>query len=571
MRLIKQNGITKIAAQTYTLTCASDRPFIDLDDPDGNKLASLFVLSSVHPLDGRDETVQIGAWQADETAGEIVLSLTAESTSWTRKTYRFRCQPRRFIYEIEIEGQGQLAEVNYFGGYYSGQPRWGSGFFWSGQSFWRGFNPEPTSDEDYYFAPSGGSAIDISGVPLPGKASWFFTPPPYCFAFEGKNTWLTMGVEAAPGENRYTDYWYRGQQSCFFLALSYEGHTTINGQYRLPGVGFDFGTNPYEAISQHVQALKDQGYVHLAARDHKPRWWYEPIFCGWGSQCYVAAVQGGRASDCARQALYEEFLRTLEAHGVVPGIVALDDKWQTTYGENTVDPAKWPDLKGFIDRQHAAERKILLWLKAWDAEGIPSEECVTNAIGLPVTVDPTNPAFERRLRKSIRNMLSPDGYGADGFKIDFTARIPNGPGLRSHGDVWGLELMKRYLGIIYDEAKRTKPDALIMAHSPHPYLADVVDVIRLNDINTGKDVNNAMQHRARIASIACPDAIIDTDNWPITDRSVWRDYVRIQPKLGVPSLYYTDHIDTTREPLEALDYELIREAWALHRSRIPEM
>src|SRR5689334_5845764 len=89
MRLIKQNGITKVAAQTYTLTCASDRPFIDLDDPDGNKLASLFVLSSVHPLNGRDETVRIGTWQADETADEIVLSLTAESTSWTRKTSRF--------------------------------------------------------------------------------------------------------------------------------------------------------------------------------------------------------------------------------------------------------------------------------------------------------------------------------------------------------------------------------------------------------------------------------------------------------------------------------------------------
>ena len=40
--------------------------------------------------------------------------------------------------------------------------------------------------------------------------------------------------------------------------------------------------------------------------------------------------------------------------------------------------------------------------------------------------------------------------------------------------------------------------------------------------------------------------------------------------LGVPSLYYCDHIDTTKEALEAGDYELIRQAWAQHRKRIPE-
>src|SRR5690606_31690648 len=119
--------------------------------------------------------------------------------------------------------------------------------------------------------------------------------------------------------------------------------------------------------------------------------------------------------------------------------------------------------------------------------------------------------YEARLRTAVRNMLSPDGYDADGFKIDFTARIPSGYGLRIHEEVWGLELMRRYLSIIYSEAKQTKPDALIIAHTPHPYLADVVDMIRLNDINMDKDVNRAMLHRAKVAMLACPEAIIDTD------------------------------------------------------------
>ena len=40
-----------------------------------------------------------------------------------------------------------------------------------------------------------------------------------------------------------------------------------------------------------------------------------------------------------------------------------------------------------------------------------------------------------------------------------------GPGLQLYGDAWGLELMKRYLGIIYDEAKRAKPEALAEARA----------------------------------------------------------------------------------------------------------
>src|SRR5690606_17297622 len=140
-----------------------------------------------------------------------------------------------------------------------------------------------------------------------------------------------------------------------------------------------------------------------------------------------------------------------------------------------------------------------------------------NGAGTRVAADPTNPAYERRLRAAVRWMLGAEGYDADGFKLDFTARIPSGPGLALHGDAWGLELMRLYLSILHSEAKATKPDALMMTHTPHPYLADLVDMIRLNDINEGSDVNAAMRHRARVAGIACPDALIDTDNWPIPD------------------------------------------------------
>jgi hypothetical protein len=587
MLLTVEKGVLKVSADTYSLAFAPDRPFVYLYGSSGVRLAELFIFSGVHPLHGRDDvtgtlswdgslpvretlvrlTNKHVPWETSETPGEITLSLAVQSSVWASKTYRFRCLPRRFSYEIEVEGDGQLCEVNYFGGYYSGQLRWGSGFFWSGQGFKRGFNPEPTKEEVNYFAPGEGSMIDLMGVPLPGRDNWFFTPPPFCYAFEADRGWLGLGVEAGPGQNRFTEYGYHGRNGGFYLSLSYEGHTTVDGRYRLPAIGFDFAADEYGALEAHVQALIKGKYISRAERGARPSWWHEPIYCGWGSQCYLAALDKGQAPDYARQAHYDKFLDTLDANGVHPGIVVLDDKWQATYGDNQVDEQKWPDLPGFIAGQHAKGRKVLLWLKAWDPQGVPAEECITNASGLPLAVDPTNPAYQQRLRAAVRRMLSPDGYDADGFKIDFTARIPSGPGIRVCEDSWGLELMKCYLALLYEEAKLTKPDALVMAHTPHPYLADVVDMIRLNDMNPDKDVRAAMMLRARIVEIACPEAIIDTDNWPIKDLASWRSYLRLQPSLGVPSLYYASHIDSTKEPLGARDYRLIREVWARHRAR----
>ncbi|HKY56237.1 MAG TPA: hypothetical protein VJM08_18105 [Anaerolineales bacterium] len=563
--------VRQFTSETYRLTFLDDRPFVRVESAQGKQLAELFVLSSIHSLHGRDDTTKISDCEIDEQSGVTTFLLRVESSLWKAKRYRFRCFPQRFTYDVEVEGYGQLAEVNYFGGYYSGQPRWGSGFFWSGQRFLSVFNPEPNTAENNYFPPESNATIDLMGVPLPGRDDWFFTPPPFCFAMQLPEGWLSLGVETIAGRNRFTEYRYHGKTSAFYLSLAYDGQTSVNGSYQLPAIGFDFAKDEYTALEGHVKALSAIQTHSTQSSDNepiKPNWWYTPIFCGWGAQCHLASSQGGRAPDYARQDVYVEFLQTLEAEDVNPGIVVLDDKWQQTYGENRADEMKWPDLFGFISEQHARGRKVLLWLKAWDPEGLPVNERITNAAGLPIACDPSNPDYERRLRTAVRQMISPQGYDADGFKIDFTARIPASPSLKIHGDIWGLELMRLYLSILHSEARRIKTDALIMTHTPHPCLQDVVDMIRLNDINHSRNINQSMTHRARVAAISCPNKSIDTDDWPMTNKDAWRAYTRLQPELGVPSLYYVTHIDSTGEALDAEDYALIRESWAQYRDRL---
>ena len=567
MQIERAGDVLRVGADSYCLTFAADRPYVFVDDARGERMMELFVASSVHTLSGLDDTTSIGRWQIEERGDAAVCALRAGSSLWPHKAYRFRCEPDRFGYEIEVEGDGVLTDANYFGGYYSAQTRWGSGWCWSGQNFKRGFTPEPNTAEQPYFSPASSARIDLIGVPLPGKAGWFFTPPPFCFAFQTAGGWLGVGVEATRGAHRFTAFEYHAQLG-WYLSLAYEGHTRISGRAVLPPLTFEFAPSEYDALASHCRRVRELAGIAERSPADQPRWWREPIWCGWGAQCYLGKIEKRYAYDCSRQDLYEQFLGALDAHGVNPGTVVLDDKWQATYGENRADPEKWPDLRGFIAEQHAKDRRVLLWIKAWSPEGLPPGECVTNAADLPVALDPTHPALVARLRASVQQMLSAGGYDADGFKIDFTARIPSGPGLRLHGDVWGLELLKLYLQIICQEARRVKPDALVMTHTPHSYLADVLDMVRLNDVNIGHAVVPAMTHRARVARAACPDALIDTDNWPMPNKSAWREYVQVQPSLGVPSLYYATHVDTTGEPLDADDYRLIRESWARYRDEL---
>jgi hypothetical protein len=175
-------------------------------------------------------------------------------------------------------------------------------------------------------------------------------------------------------------------------------------------------------------------------------------------------------------------------------------------------------------------------------------------------------------------MLGPDGLGADGLKIDFTARTPSGASLIHAGDGWGIELLRRLLAIVHDEAKRVKPDCLLVGHVPEPTLAPFVDMIRLNDMLRLDDpepraaIVPQMRYRAAVARAACPGHLIDTDDWSVPDLASWRAYAEIKPQLGVPALYYATSLDLTRERFGPDEYELMRRTWAEYRAResLPE-
>lgn len=601
----------RIEAAGYKLFFPADRPFAMLDDAAGNRWAELFLGGSLHAREGQDDTARIDAPVLEETPDGLRVTIGALSSFWQEKAMIFICRDTEIEASIRVKGEGRPTDVHLFGGYYSGHLRFGSGFFLSGARFRSLFNPEPFGSERRAVPASEATLIDVAGSgALPGRRHWVFTPAPFCYgvslspvasaaglrsgsiatdqggvtvaadapeqsaleaAVEGElppGPWLMMGLATRPGEHQFTAFHYDGLEDGFSFKLAYEGQTPVAGEFETPAILFQMGApDPYAGLERYAATLRAQGLVPTEAPADRPAWWSEPIQCGWGAQCHLSNLAKGRAPDFCTQANYDKFLTALEANQLHPGILVIDDKWSGDYGTCVVDEQKWPDLKGWIARRHDAGQKVLLWWKAWDAEGLPAEQCVRNSAGLGVTADPSNPAYEETLRAAVRLMLSPEGYNADGFKVDFSARTPSGPGLTRHGREWGTELLHKLLWILRDEAKKVKADALVMTHTPNPYFESVTDMIRLNDVNTGSPVVPQMIHRARVAKAACPNRLIDTDNWPMPSRAAWREYLKVQNDLGIPSLYFATALDCM-EPLEEEDYANIRRVWSEHRARV---
>jgi hypothetical protein len=510
---------------------------------------------------GPDETLSV----APPRVVDGRIEVERRSTAWERAVTTITCTEQQVELGFSVAGSGELTEANMLAlrslipdklgllpsGYAIGEL---TKLFCASPAHATGIRPA------FEAAVSG-----VTGDGEPGRHHWFFTPAPLYFAWSGEDEceWLDLGIVAPAGELTFVEAAYAPRDGGFHLRLDYEGRTRVDGHFESPSLVFTPGVaGPYEGLRRHRDDLVARGAAPPVVPRERPDWWTEPIFCGWGAQFHLYETSRVSAMAQATQENYDAFLGQLERERLVPGIVVLDDKWQTAYGTNEPDEAKWTDLKGWIAARHERGQHVLLWWKAWDPEGLPPQLCVRNPDGVPVAVDPGNPDTRAELARQLTRLLSAEGLDADGLKIDFTARAPSGRALSAAGSAWGIALLHELLGVVYAAAKAAKPDALIITQTPHPAFVDVTDMIRLNDIIGGHDsVVPQMRFRTEVTRAACPELLIDTDDWRIPSLAAWREYLQVKAELGVPSLYYATHIDQTGEPLEPSDYESLRDVW----------
>ena len=578
----------------FKLSATVNREFqeIRLSVEDSGVYFWICLASAVDAPDRDEECELLDVTVVDEGEGAWRAEVLWKSSIWERKKHCYSYRDGRLEHWIEVTGSGVISEVTFLSGTVSGEERGslpGFGMVYVGCP---NFLDKPWSHPSEYTAISAGNVTELWGSAL--------NSGPLMFAFGecARDGWLGAGVLAKPGAYRFHTMAFGkmrrrardthdsiiGTQA---VTLDYHGSEKADGTWMSPRIVFFAEKDAQACLQRYCRNAYRDGYAPQPV-SKKCDWWDEPIFCTWHEQVALAQIEaegritgkqalegGSRAFDRCTQANVERWLGLYEQKDIHFGTIILDAMWQQQQSTNFVDEAKFPDLRGFVDQQHRRGRHVVLHINAWDTGGIPTEWCVTRN-DEPVMADPTHPGYREYVEKMMARMLGPgpDCYNADGLKIDGTSVLPGGPGLRSHGDLYGFELLHAYLKLVHDAAKAAKADALVSIFSANPIFADCCDMARAGDLYSFRaDPIHTLRWRVATIRAGLPHALVDTDGCPrFSMREDGAELLREQVELGIPCLYQAETLIQMRaftpsrsRALTDEDYGLIRAALAAYR------
>ena len=515
-------------------------------------------VSRVHADGGKDEEISLSGPVITENGRGVDVVWTAESTVWSKKEYIFRLTPEMAFYSVRVCGSGKLDRIEYFMG--DSRERF-SGSGYDAADYMAPLGLANAKSPNRIFTMAEDTKLGIEG----------FTPAPPAFSFRmaDVDARLLLGIAALPGKANFDGLEYRKigaapDISRFCLSAEFGGYQPVDGEWESPAILMIPAENNLSALNAYAAWHYAQG-LPRAKTDDIPAWWKGPFFCGWKEQAVVPGVNDPQ--DAATQSCYRQMSDTLDERGLRPSAIIIDDKWQGEYGAAMPDPAKWPDMRAWIEDQHDKGRRVVLWFKCWDAEGLTADECILRESGEILSADPTSPAYRARVHTIMHTLLSSDEgcMNADGFKIDFADRLPFERNMRiREKGVYGFGLLHSMMELLHDEAKKVKPDALINTSCCHPLFAALTDQARLHDTYFAqRDSVNIMKERADIFRAMIPELPVDMDAGSCGSRRDFMRYARASVRLGVPDIYILNPIEDCA--LTAEDWDEIRRLWEDYR------
>ncbi len=510
-----------------------------------------FPVQSRIPANGNsDKDIFLSKPEFTEKDSELQVEWIAASEIWHKKTYILNIYNDGFHFRIAVEGNGCPDSVQFFMG-------------------------SPDSSQP-------GSKYEAAGYALPEAANFdrermtrfinsdcnigmgFMTPPPFVYPFwtVGLKGWTGIGLIAREGQYNFNRFLYKNHNNRCHFEIMLDGKTEVNGKWESQGIWGGFGDSDSDTVRKYANFNYDHGFCKRGSTE-KVRWWKGPLYCGWGDQVETGGqmMQTG-VKDSACQEFYEKMSDRLDELDLHPTAMIIDDKWQGKYGELLPDPKKWPDMRAFVDSQHAKGRKVMLWVKVWNAEGLDADECISLE-QQPYAADPTSPKYQKRLRETIHKLLSDDDgcFNCDGFKLDFVNCIFMTKEIRTYEKgVYGIELVKRMMKLFYDAAKEAKPDALINNSCAHPYFAEITDQVRIHDYSDSmRAMMPVMEYRCEMFRAAMPHALVDTDSSNRSNYREAKEYYLRAAELGVPDIYMIN--DSREFKFTDEDWAEIRKVW----------
>lgn len=146
-----------------------------------------------------------------------------------------------------------------------------------------------------------------------------------------------------------------------------------------------------------------------------------PIWPAWVHKHWVWEHDGNQESTM-------KYVTDYLDHGIPLGAVNIDNPWDTEVGEFVPDPNLYPDMEEYIDRFHAMDIRVFLWVTCMVNEGAPSFQegkdkgyflskgkTIKWWSGQGAFIDYTNPEAVAWWHKKLDNVLD---MGIDGWKVD---------------------------------------------------------------------------------------------------------------------------------------------------------
>ena len=531
----------------------------------------VFIVPVVSGLDSDKEKEHLSGIQSSlrkNPDSTWELATTATSSLWSGRRFLWRFLPDHIEFQQFANGHGKLGRSYFLSNGVSN--RWDNGmtpnFLWDTTIYADlYFSPSPNHANQFEFniampqilGFSGGRQPDSEDDFRPERITGIFAPPPLFLAFHTNGAWVGLGIGTQPGQYKFPAFEYTGSRyagASFFV--DYMGYAAVDGGFASPVLAIHFAHESLETLANYTAWLDQSGFS-TRSDGHDVLWHHLPIFCGWAEQTVESVPYGIAPNTMATQANYEKWVETLEQRGLPVGTIVIDDKWQQGYGNFEVDEKKWPDMKGFVAAQHAKGRHVLLWVPVAHQDGLPADLCVMYQ-GKCVIADVGKPEYESWLRPRIRHLV--EDIGIDGFKEDWVG-APAAPELPLTGSATGIEFVRRFQWILWTEAHRSKPDAMVETQTPNALFRESSDLIRLNDIwYATRNVPDVLRLRAQIANIS-GWPLVDTDNASSTTLRNWWEYMEAQPSIGVPALYFVTRTETTQESPTDEQWSALARLW----------
>jgi hypothetical protein len=560
-----------IDAKSYTIFMANDAAHKFTVRIRGQKIFAIPFISGL----STDENETLSDVVFDDWIYEkdfIGCEVSAHSSLWKNRKFHWRFYEEYIEYYHTAEGDKRPEKCFFFsngvsGGWDDGDSK---GIEFNTQIYAkRMFSPKPNLSGQHYYDISRTQSLGIrQEIGYQGAfnteqiSDGLFCPPLMNLCFNLYYDWASIGIGEIPGKYLFNAFEYTGIKvagASFYV--NYQGYTGIDGGFVSPTATIQFAASEFTLQEKYVAWLDKKNFSTQFRFENAP-WHRLPIFCGWSEQGQEAHRNGKSswfANSMATQENYEKWIDTLDNYGLPYGTILIDDKWQAYYGTFDIDTKKWPDLKGFVDKQHAKGKHVLLWVPGHHKEGIPKEFSVLDENDEIVTGDVTNPAYEKFLREKVKYLVKE--IGIDGFKEDWVGGFAVKKALKLTKPVIGIEFFRKFQFILHDEAHKWKKDALVETQTPFPLFRESSDMLRLNDLWSGtRDVPDVMRLRAKLANIA-GWRLIDCDNASSTHLEMWWEYMLAQPTIGVPSLYIVSETETTHEKIPAYMFTFLANFW----------